>query len=86
LSKKQKLLDRLAAHPKDFTYDETRTLLGLCGFTEDNKGRTSGSRVMFVNKSLDDNFRLHKPHPHNVLKSLPSERISRFCKKFGGVT
>jgi len=68
LSRKQKLIDRLYLQPKDFTYNEARTLLGLCGFIEDTKGRTSGSRVMFINKTFDINFRLHKPHPRNILK------------------
>jgi len=68
LTRKQKLIDRLNSRPKDFTYEEARTLLGLYGLIEDTKGRTSGSRVMFVNSILDVNFRLHKPHPNNTLK------------------
>ena len=80
MSRKQKLINRLYLRPKDFTYDEARTLLGLCGFTEDNKGRTSGSRVMFVNKILDRNFRLHKPHPNSILKDYQIKELFELIK------
>lgn len=83
MSRKQKLTDRLNLRPKDFTYDEARTLLGLYGFTEDTKGRTSGSRVMFISSMLDANFRLHKPHPSNVLKDYQIKELIEFIKKLG---
>ena len=38
MSKKEKLIARLLSLPKDFTYDEMKTLLGYLGFEEDNKG------------------------------------------------
>ncbi len=48
MSKKEKLLERLKAKPKDFTYDELKTLLNYLGFNEYNKEKTSGSAVKFV--------------------------------------
>ncbi len=48
MSKKEKEIERLKSKPKDFTYDEVKTILNNIGFFEDNKGRTSGSRVIFV--------------------------------------
>ena len=83
MSRKQKLIDRLYSRPKDFTYDEARTLLGLCGFTEDTKGHTSGSRIMFINKILDRNFRLHKPHPNNALKDYQIKELFELIKNLG---
>ena len=80
MSKKKKIIDRLYSRPSDFTYDEARALLGLCGFSEDNKGRTSGSRVMFINKARDVNFRLHKPHPSNVLKDYQIKELLDIIK------
>lgn len=47
MSKKDKLIQRLKSKPKDFTYDEVRTLLNYLGFGESNKGKTSGSAVKF---------------------------------------
>lgn len=63
MSKKDKLLKRLKSNPSDFTYNELRTLLNYLGFVENNKGKTSGSRVIFFSKSLNEVIKLHKPHP-----------------------
>lgn len=48
MSKKEKLIQRLKTRPKDFTFDEAETLLRYFGYRRSDKGRTSGSRVMFV--------------------------------------
>ncbi len=65
MSKKEKLIARLKSRPNDFTFEEAQTLLGLLGFEMSNKGRTSGSRVMFVKG--DTPIILHKPHPRKEL-------------------
>ena len=68
MSKLEKDIERLKTKPKDLTYDEAKKILNNLGFSENNKGKTSGSRVVFINK---DNVKidLHKPHPRNILKS-----------------
>lgn len=69
MNKKEKLLERLSSKPKDFTYNEVKTLLQYYGFYEDSKGKTSGSRVKFVHKENEVSIQLHKPHNSgNVLK------------------
>jgi len=68
MSRKEKLLKRLQSKPKNFTYDEARTLLVQLGFKEDQKGKTSGSRVVFINERKNVSIELHKPHPNNELK------------------
>ena len=55
--------------PKDFTYEEMKTLLNRLGYEEENKGKTSGSRVIFFNEQLQHSIFLHKPHPENIIKS-----------------
>lgn len=72
MSKKEKLLEKLKSKPKDFTYEELKTLLNYLGFYEDNKGRTSGSRVEFIREG-HKKIQLHKPHPRNVLKPYQIE-------------
>jgi predicted RNA binding protein YcfA (HicA-like mRNA interferase family) len=68
MSKLEKELKRFKSKPKDFTYNEVKMILNSLGFYEFNKGKTSGSRVIF--KSNDGKFiELHKPHPSNILKS-----------------
>lgn len=52
-------------------------LLNKLGFLEYNKGRTSGSRVAFMNKN-GMKIEMHKPHPKNVLKEY---QINNLLKK-----
>ena len=68
MSKREKLLKRLLSKPKDFSFDEAATLLQSLGYEIDNKGKTSGSRVLFENKTTAHKFNIHKPHPKKILK------------------
>ena len=68
MSKAEKLLRRFLSKPKDFTFDELRALLKSVGYEEIKTGRTSGSRVTFYNKDLDDMIKFHKPHPSSIMK------------------
>ena len=67
MSRSEKEIERLKSRPKDYTYDEAKSLLNKLGFYENNKGRTSGSRVEFKDK-LGRKITLHKPHPSNIIK------------------
>lgn len=80
MSKKEKLLKRIQSVPKDFTYSEAKTLLASLGFYEDNKGKTSGSRVKFVHKETKINIELHKPH-----KSGETLKIYQIRDIIGGI-
>ncbi len=75
MSKIEKEIERLKSKPKDFTYDEAKILLNKLGFIEDNKGRTSGSRVVFENFNLSKKIELHKKHPKNILKEYQVRNI-----------
>ena len=84
MSKKEKLLQRLLIKPKDFTYDELKTLLISLGFIEDNRGKTSGSAVEFVHTHMRMHIiQLHKPHPNNILKPYQIKKIIDRLKKMG---
>lgn len=66
MGQKDKLIKRLKSKPRDFTFDEAETLLGYLEYKRSDKGRTSGSRVMFTS---DDHapILLHKSHPRKEL-------------------
>ena len=66
MSQKDKLIQKLKAKPKSFTFDDAEVLLGYFGYSRSDKGRTSGSRVMFVNDNYPP-ILLHKPHPRKEL-------------------
>ncbi len=68
VSRKEKLIEWFLSKPKNFTYDDLRKLLSLLGYDEIVHGKTSGSRVAFINAESGHIIRLHKPHPGNELK------------------
>jgi hypothetical protein len=75
MSKSDKLIKRLLSKPKDFTYDELKILLTHFGYGESQTGKTSGSRVAFIDKDSKHIIRLHKPHPNNELKQYQIVQI-----------
>ena len=42
----EKLIERIKTIPSDFTFEEAEHLLKHFSFLRENKGKTSGSRVM----------------------------------------
>lgn len=83
MSKLEKEIERLKSKPKDFTYDEAKRVLNNFGFIENNKGKTSGSRVKFID-GQNRIIELHKPHPKNILKSYQVNLIINKLKGMEG--
>jgi hypothetical protein len=75
MTKKVKLLERFLSAPKDFTYDELKTVLNNLGYDEDHKGKTSGSRVAFVCKLKNEYILIHKPHPNKIVNRIYIKNI-----------
>ena len=67
MGQKEKLIAKLKANPKSFTFNEAETLLGYFSYYRSNKGKTSGSRIIFVSDIYKTKILLHKPHPRNEL-------------------
>ncbi len=67
MGQKEKLIAKLKANPKSFTFNEAETLLGYFSYHRSNKGKTSGSRIMFVSEVRKTKILLHKPHPRKEL-------------------
>lgn len=68
MGQKEKLWKKLNSNPKDFTFDEAETLLAYFNYHKSQKGKTSGSRVMFTNTEQPNlKILLHKPHPRKEL-------------------
>ncbi len=78
MPKIEKLIARLLSHPKDFTYDELKTLLSSFGYRE---VQGAGSRVCFTKKN--HKIKLHKPHPGNILKRYQLDLIIDGLKTTG---
>jgi len=74
VSKKEKLIKRFLEMPSDFRYDEVVNLLSYFGFQEIKQGKTSGSRIRFLN-SDGVPLMLHKPHPTGIMKQYQLKQI-----------
>ena len=57
------------------TYSEAKNLLEQLGYEEYNKGRTSGSQVIFIRKADMSKILLHKPHPRNELLAYQVKQL-----------
>ena len=66
MGQKEKLILKLKSKPRDMTFDEVETLLNYLGYTRSNKGRTSGSRIIFTSENHPP-ILMHKPHPRKEL-------------------
>lgn len=71
---KEKLIERFKRLPSDFTFDELERLLIIFGYERSNKGKTSGSRVIFKD-SQSHPIMLHKPHPGNIVKAYALKQV-----------
>ena len=79
---KEKLIKRFVKIPKDFTWDEANTLLTWLGYTLRNKGKTSGSRVIYICEGRKP-LMLHKPHPGNIMKEYALKQLYKELKEEG---
>jgi hypothetical protein len=83
---KDKLIERFTKQPKDFTFDELSRLLKGFGFEISNKGKTSGSRIRFINMESKTVIDIHKPHPNNIIKESTLNAIYEKLISFGLIT
>ena len=74
INRKEKLIARFLSMPSDFQYDEMIKLLGYFDFEEVKKGKTSESRVKFMNPEGIP-IMLHKPHPSRIMKHYQLKQI-----------
>lgn len=82
MGQKEKLIQRLKSKPKDMTFQEVETLLCYLSYERDDKGRTSGSRVMFVSETHPP-ILLHKPHPRKELLTYQINQLLEILKQEG---
>ncbi len=82
MGQKEKLIEHLKSKPKDFTFNDAETLLGYFDYKRSNKGKTSGSRVMFVSDNHPP-IMLHKPHPRKELLSYQIKQLIDILEQEG---
>lgn len=82
MGQKEKLVRRLRSMPRDFTFEEAETLLRYYDYRRSDKGRTSGSRVMFVCDGRGS-IMLHRPHPQKELKVYQMKSLIQILEQEG---
>lgn len=64
------------------TFEEAEKLLGYFSFIRSNKGRTSGSRVIFISQEYGAVL-LHKPHPRKELLEYQVKQLREKLEQEG---
>ena len=82
MGQKEKLIKKLKSKPKDMTFEEAETLLKYLAYTRSDKGRTSGSRVMFTSNEHAP-ILLHKPHPRKELLAYQVKQLIEILEQEG---
>jgi hypothetical protein len=80
LSRKEKMVKRLLARPRDLAWEELTAVLTFLGYKERKKGKTGGSRRRFVHASAPP-INLHKPHPKNIVKMYVIREVIEFLER-----
>lgn len=82
MGQKEKLIKKLKSKPKDMTFEEAEALLKYLAYTRSDKGRTSGSRVMFTSNEHAP-ILLHKPHPRKELLAYQVKQLVEILEQEG---
>ena len=82
MSQKDKLIKKLRQSPKNFTLDEAEALLGYLEYSRSDKGKTSGSRVIFSREGFPP-ILMHKPYPQKELKIYQVKQLLELLEQEG---
>ena len=85
MSRRDKALRRFLSRPADFGFDEMSRLLKDLGYEEIRSGKTSGSRVAYLNKLSGHIIRLHRPHSGNIMKRYQMELVEDALRAKGTI-
>ena len=82
MGQREKLIQKLKSKPKDFTFADAERLLSFFSYIRSDKGKTSGSRVMFTNAEHRAIY-LHKPHPRKELLEYQVKQLLTVLEQEG---
>ena len=82
MGQKEKLMERLKSKPKDFTFAEAETLLKYLSYSRSNKGKTSGSRVIFISEKHPP-ILMHRPHARKELLEYQVKQLIEILEQEG---
>lgn len=74
MSKYDRIKRKIIEGSGNLTFEEITSLLNHFGYEQDEKGRTSGSRIRFYHDERNAII-LHKPHPRKTMLSYQIKQI-----------
>ena len=83
MGQKEKLIAKLKSKPKSFTFEDAEALLWYFNYHKSNKGKTSGSRVLFSSEDHRAKILLHKPHPRKELLEYQVKQLLELLEQEG---
>ncbi len=83
MGQKEKLIAKLKSNPKGFTFNDAESLLEYLTYHRNNKGKTSGSRVLFISDEHKTKIMLHKPHPRKELLTYQVKQLKEQLEQEG---
>ena len=86
MGQKEKLIAKLKSNPKGFTFNDAESLLEYLTYHRNNKGKTSGSRVLFISDEHKTKIMLHKPHPRKELLTYQVKQLKEQLEQEGKKT
>lgn len=85
MSTQEKRIEKLKDFNKSITFDEVSSILIYFGFELNNKGKTSGSRVLYVRAKDNTKIMLHRPHPDNNIKNYARKQLIKQLGELGEI-
>lgn len=85
MSTQDKRIEKLKDLNKSITFDEVNSILIHLGFELSNKGKTSGSRVIYVRARDNKKIMFHKPHPGNNVKTYARKQLIEALEELGEI-
>ncbi len=78
----KRIEERLKRFSKDISFEEITVLLEHYGYRLNNKGHSSGSRVVFSKPKKPD-ITMHNPHPQKELQEYVVRYLHEFLESEG---
>ena len=85
MGRKDEQIKRLLSRPKDYTINELDSIMNNCGCIKDNRGKTSGSALLYLHEKSGAKLFIHKPHPKKILHEYVIKQIILFLYETGEI-
>ena len=83
MSQIEKLIEYIQNNKRAVTFKDVEKLLKELGYKKGTKGKTSGSRIVFINIETGTKILLHKPHKRKELLEYQLKQILDLLEQEG---